>query len=88
MSAPAAPPENAISYDDLRQHIGQPVIVHTTFKTTRSGMLTRFSNTELALQVDTPSGPTELTIPKNTVRSVALPAAPSTDAGKPSAKKN
>jgi hypothetical protein len=85
---PPAPPDNAISYEDLRQHIGAVVIVHTTFKTTRAGVLLRFSNTEIALQVDTPSGPTEFTIPKNTVSSVALPAVPVTEPGKPSAKKN
>ena len=87
-AAPAAVVENAITYDDLKQHVGQHVIVHTTFKTTRSGVLTKFSNTELALLVDTPGGPTEMTIPKNTVSNVALPATPAAEAGKPSAKKN
>ena len=87
-AAPAAPPENAVSYGDLRQHIGESVIVHTTFKTTRSGVLTAFSNTELTLRVETPSGPTEFTIPKNTVSSAALVATPAPDTGKPSAQKN
>jgi len=87
-ATPAAPAESAVSYEDLRQHVGESVIVRTTFKTTRSGVLMAFSNTELTLKVETPSGPTEFSIPKNTVSSVALTATPAPEAGKPSAKKN
>jgi len=85
----ATPAEHTIAYDELKQHIGEHVIVHTTFKTTRTGVLTQVSNTQLTLGIEAPGGSTELTMPKNTVVSVALAAAPpAPQPGTPSAKKN
>ena len=81
--------ENTVAYDELRLFIGKRVIVHTTFKTTRTGVLTQVSNTQLTLGIEAPGGTTELTMPKNTIVSVALvTATPAPQPGTPSAKKN
>ena len=87
--AEAEPVGNTVPYDELHLHIGEHVIVHTTFKTTRTGVLTQVSNTQLTLGIDAAGGSTELTMPKNTIVSVALAAAPpAPQPGTPSAKKN
>ena len=72
-AAPAAP---AIDYDDLGSHVGERIAVRTTFKSTRVGVLARFSKIELALAIDTPSGPTELTIPRDTIVSIVAAQTP------------
>jgi len=84
--APATPPASAkpaqaekgetVAYDDLHLHVGQNVIVHTTYKSTRSGVLMKVSKVELTLGIDTPDGSSQLTIPKDTVASVVVLAAP------------
>ena len=87
--AEAEPVGEKVSYDDLHLFIGKRVIVHTTFNTTRTGVLTQVSNTQLTLGIDAAGGSTELTMPKNTVVSVALaPAVAAPQPGTPSAKKN
>jgi len=87
--AEAEPVGKTVPYDELHLHIGEQVIVHTTFKTTRIGVLTQVSNTQLTLGIGAAGGSTELTMPKNTVVSVALAAAaPAPQPGTPSAKKN
>ena len=87
--AEAAPVGNTVPYDELHLHIGEHVIVHTTFKTTRTGVLTQVSNTQLTLGIDAAGGSTELTMPKNTIVSVALATStPAPQPGTPSAKKN
>ncbi|HEX3125062.1 MAG TPA: hypothetical protein VHQ21_17325 [Rhodanobacteraceae bacterium] len=87
--AEAEPAGKTVPYDELHLHIGEQVIVHTTFKTTRIGVLTQVSNTQLTLGIGAAGGSTELTMPKNTVVSVALAAvAPAPQPGTPSAKKN
>ncbi|HET7777589.1 MAG TPA: hypothetical protein VFL07_03465 [Rudaea sp.] len=88
-SEAAEPAGEKVSYDDLHLFIGKRVTVHTTFNTTRTGVLTQVSNTQLTLGIDAAGGSTELTMPKNTVVSVALvPAAAAPQPGTPSAKKN
>jgi hypothetical protein len=87
-AAAPAPADHTVAYDELKQHIGEHVIVHTTLKTTRSGVLTQVSNSQLTLGIEAAGGSTELTIPKNTILSVALAPAPASQPGTPSAKKN
>ena len=87
--AEAEPVGETVPYEDLHLFIGKRVIVHTTFKTTRTGVLTQVSNTQLTLGIDAAGGSTELTMPKNTVVSVALATStPAPQPGTPSAKKN
>jgi hypothetical protein len=66
----AAPAAAEIAYDDLGAHVGERIAVRTTFKSTRVGTLARFSKIELALTIDTASGSTELTIPRDTIVSI------------------
>jgi hypothetical protein len=65
-----APSAATIPYDELRAHIGERVVVHTTFKSVRTGTLTKASPFEITLSVPTAQGPAELTVPKDTVASV------------------
>jgi len=66
----AAPAAAEIAYDDLGGHVGERIAVRTTYKSTRVGTLAKFTKIELTLSIDTASGPTELTIPKDTVVSI------------------
>jgi hypothetical protein len=87
----AEPAGEKVSYDDLHLFIGKRLIVHTTFNTTRTGVLTQVTNTQLTLGIDAAGGSIELTMPKNTIASVALAptaAAAAPQPGTPSAKKN
>jgi hypothetical protein len=85
----AEPAGEKVSYDELHLFIGKRLIVHTTFHTTRTGVLTQVSNTQLTLSIDAAGGSTELTMPKNTIVSVVLvPSAAAPQPGTPSAKKN
>jgi len=85
----AEPAGEKVSYDELHLFIGKRLIVHTTFNTTRTGVLTQVTNTQLTLSIDAAGGSTELTMPKNTIVSVALvPSAAAPQPGTPSAKKN
>ena len=85
----AEPAGEKVSYDDLHLFVGKRLIVHTTFNTTRTGVLTQVTNTQLTLSIDVAGGSTELTMPKNTIVSVALvPSAAAPQPGTPSAKKN
>jgi hypothetical protein len=68
--------ESSIAYEDLREHIGERIAVQTRFKTTRVGTLTKFSKVELTLSIDSPSGASEMTIPKDTVVRVTPAEAP------------
>jgi len=87
--AEAEPAGEKVSYEDLHLFIGKRLIVHTTFNTTRTGVLTQVTNTQLTLGIDAAGGSTELTMPKNTIASVALaPTAAAPQPGTPSAKKN
>ena len=71
--APAA--AEKIVYDDLHKYVGERISVHTKFHTTRTGVLAKVTKSELTLNIDTPTGPTQMTIPKDTVAdTVAVPA--------------
>jgi len=87
--ADAEPAGEKVSYDDLHLFVGKRLIVHTTFNTTRTGVLSQVTNTQLTLSIDAAGGSTELTMPKNTIVSVVLvPSAPAPQPGTASAKKN
>jgi nucleoid-associated protein YgaU len=85
--AVTAPPEQAVKYADLAQHVGDQIVVHTTFKTVRRGTLVKFSKAALTLKLKL-EGEAELTVPVETIGSVALPQTPASDNGNGSAKKN
>ncbi len=75
--ADAAPASAAsIAYDDLREHLGERIAVQTRFRTTRVGTLSKFSKMELTLTIDTPTGASDITIPKDNVVRVTPASAP------------
>ena len=61
-----------VDYDDLHLHVGQKVVVHTKYKSTRTGTLLKASKVELTLSIDTPDGPSQMTIPKETIANVIV----------------
>ena len=75
-AADAAPAKETIAYENLHGYLGDRITVHTKFGTTRTGVLARFTQTELALTIETPGGDTEMTIPKDTIASMVATPAP------------
>jgi len=73
-AAPAAAASEKVAYENLHGYLGDRITVRSKFGTTRTGVLARFTNTELTLTIDTPSGSTELSMPKDTI--VEILAAP------------
>lgn len=92
-AAPAQPIAHVVEYAELEHHVGDTVIVETTFDTVRRGKLVKFTNPGITLQLGPENGSIELDIPHETVRNVSVvaaeaeaPAKAEQDAG--SAKKN
>jgi len=69
----AAEAQQEVALDDLGKYIGKRIVVHTKLNTTRIGVLTRHSNTEVDLKLDTGA---ELTVPVNSIKRVTVPVAP------------
>ena len=69
----AAEAQQEVAYADLGKYLGKRVIVHTKLNTTRDGVLTRHSNSEIDLKLPTGA---ELSIPADTIRRVTVPIAP------------
>ena len=60
-----------VDYAELRQAVGREIVVRTQNGTTRRGVLARFSNSQLDVQVNGSSG-FQLSIPQRDVRDVGL----------------
>ncbi len=71
-AAPAAPTAHVVEYSELEQHVGDTIIVETTFDTVRRGKLVRYTNPGLALQLGPEDGSIELEVPRETVRNVSV----------------
>jgi hypothetical protein len=85
--------ERQVPYEELKNRIGQRVIIRTTFHTTRSGVLDAYFINLLDITTDKDQGGFALTVPRDTIKSVSIILQPSDDpliptAGKPGAKKN
>ena len=78
--------ETPIAYDDLAKYKGQRIIVHTTIATTRAGILTKYSGTQIEMNVE-PSG-ADFTFLRSGIKSIGIPVVPETKPEDPSAKKN
>jgi hypothetical protein len=94
-AVPAAPAGTPIEYSELEHRVGDHVIVETTLETVRRGTLIKYTNPTLTLQLGPEHGSIELSVPRETVRSLriipaATPAAESTprQQGDGSAEKN
>ena len=90
---PAKPAGQVVEYAELESRVGQTIAIETTFKTTRTGKLIKFTQPTLTLQMGTEEKPVELTVPKETIKTITVltptPAAePVKDAGTSGAKKN
>jgi hypothetical protein len=83
----AEPLQREITYADLETQVGKRIIVHTMLGTVRSGVLVKYSKTEIDMKLD--EG-TDLTVPAYSIRSLSIPVPPPdpSTAGDSSAKKN
>ena len=81
-----------IEYAALETRVGETVTIDTTFHTTRTGKLVKWTQPALTVQMGTDENPMVLTVPKETIQSIKImppPAAePAKDAGTSGAKKN
>ena len=84
--------EQAVEYAALETRVGETLSIDTTFHTTRTGKLIKWTQPALTLQIGTDAAPIVLTVPKETIQSITIitPAAaePAKDAGTSGAKKN
>ena len=90
--AEAKPVGTPVEYAALETRVGETLSIDTTFHTTRTGKLIKWTRPALTLQIGTDAAPIVLTVPKETIQSIMIitPAAaePAKDAGTSGAKKN
>jgi len=90
--AEAKPVGTPVEYAALETRVGETLSIDTTFHTTRTGKLIKWTQPALTLQIGTDAAPIVLTVPKETIQSITIitPAAaePAKDAGTSGAKKN
>ena len=89
---PAKPAGEPIEYDALETRVGETISIDTTFHTTRTGKLIKWTRPALTVEIGSGgANPLVLTVPKETIKSITImPAAaePAKDAGTSGAKKN
>ncbi|GAA0703999.1 hypothetical protein [Dokdonella soli] len=66
------PVGEAVAYEALEHHIGAEIAVETTLNTVRRGKLVKYTNPALTLQLGPEAGSIELSVPRETVRSIRL----------------
>lgn len=78
-AAPAAKPAQAaepagqvVAYAALEHHVGAEILIETTLNTVRRGVLVKYTNPTLTLQLGPEHGSIELSVPQETVRSVRV----------------
>jgi hypothetical protein len=89
---PPKPAGQVVEYADLENRVGQTVSIETTFRTTRTGKLIKWTQPTLTVDMGTAEKPMELTVPKETIVKITVVTPPAADAkddaGKSGAKKN
>lgn len=88
---PPKPAGQVVEYAELENRVGQTVSIETTFRTTRTGKLVKWTQPTLTVDMGTAEKPMELTVPKETIVKITVitpPAADAKDAGTSGAKKN
>lgn len=65
-----------VEYTDLEGKVGEKLVVSTTNNTTRSGVLVRYTNVTLTLQMGPENGSIELAIPRTGIRKVMIEIGP------------
>ena len=74
---PPQPVGTPIEYSALEQRVGDQVIVETTMNTVRRGVLVKYTNPTLTLELGPENGNITLTVPRETIRSLrVIPAEP------------
>jgi hypothetical protein len=86
----AAPAGEAVEYADLENRVGEIVSIETTFDTTRTGKLIKYTQPALTLDIGSEAHSFELSVPKETIKSIRVmgPAEADKDSGTSGAKKN
>ncbi len=82
----AQEPQREIPYEELSTFKGQRIIVHTTLGTTRSGKLTKYSQTQIDIAQD--GNDAQFTFLREGIKSIGIPIAPEPTQEDSSAKKN
>jgi hypothetical protein len=88
---PAKPAGQVVEYAALESRVGETVSIETTFKTTRTGKLVKWTQPALTMDLGSADKPLELTVPKETIVKITVvtpPAADAKDTGTSGAKKN
>jgi len=89
---PAKPAAEPIEYAALETRVGETISIDTTFRTTRTGKLVKWTQPALTVEIGSADNPMVLTVPKETIKSITImpPAAAEApkDAGTSGAKKN
>ena len=70
----ARPSGRLVEYTELEHQIGAQLAVETTLNTVRRGWLIKYTNPALTLQLGPEAGSIELSVPRETVRSVRIVA--------------
>jgi hypothetical protein len=60
------------TYAELEHHVGEQIVVETTFDTVRRGVLTGYTTYSLEMKLGPEAGSFDLTVPADTVRSVRV----------------
>lgn len=62
--------QQEVAYADLGKYVGKRVIVRSKLNTTRAGVLTRYTASEIDLKLDSGA---ELSMPADSIKSVGIP---------------
>jgi hypothetical protein len=85
-SEPAKPVGEPVEYKALENHVGAQIAIETTLKTTRTGTLLKWTQPALTLQIGSAAGSIELTVPRETIKSITLLSAAAESAATPPAQ--
>src|SRR4051794_8277257 len=69
---PAKPAGQVVEYPELESRVGQTIMIETTFKTTRTGTLVKYTQPVLTLEIGTQAKPMELSVPKETIKTITV----------------
>jgi len=67
------PAQQAVEYADLGKYVNKRIIVRSKLNTTRAGVLTRFSASEIDLKLDSGA---DLSMPATSIKSIGIPIGP------------
>jgi hypothetical protein len=71
-AAAASPAGRLVEYAELEHQLGAQIAVETTLNTVRRGWLIKYTGPALTLQLGPEAGSIELSVPRESVRSVRI----------------